>query len=243
MVMLLVGACVLLLNAYAVILILLRSRIYQVPLYRPMLLNVGLSLAPLFLIVAALVALLAGTPALAMAAETAPWLSTTIIWVYLGLVSVIWVLLFPNSAYLITELNFSHRRSDDPVPIWYDIIQTLALTLSGIANALISLVVAQFGLIVLVFANDTSGWPPVPSWWFAVGVLLLGSFGVYLGRYLRFNSWDVKHPLSLIGKLWAHLVQPSNGRQATAFVLTHAMLLLLLYIPVMLLSYAAVVHS
>ncbi len=46
MVMLLVGACVLLLNAYAVILILLRSRINQVPLYRPMLLNVGLSLAP-----------------------------------------------------------------------------------------------------------------------------------------------------------------------------------------------------
>lgn len=240
MVMVTVGLCVLVLNLYAVALILLRGKLYQVPVYRPMLLNVGLSLAPLVLIVVASAGLLFGMGALGAAAELTPLLATGIIWLYVGLNTVIWVLLFPNSAYLITELNFSHRRPDDPVPLWFDIVQTLALTLSGIANAVTSLMVAQFGFIVLTAPNFTGELAPGSSWIFAGIVILLGAFGVYLGRYLRFNSWDVKHPASLLRKLGQHLHEPANARQATAFVATHATLLLLIYAPVMLLAYGTI---
>jgi hypothetical protein len=125
------------------------------------------------------------------------------VWAYLIVATLLWLVFFPNSVYLITELNFSHRAETTPVPLWYDIVQTLALTLSGIAGP-------QPGRR----ADDgprshrsPDGRIPAASWGFAATVILLGAIGVYLGRYLRLNSWDIRHPGSMIRKLGAHLRQ------------------------------------
>lgn len=56
-------ACVILLNAYAALLILLRAKVYGVPLYRPMLVNIGLSLAPVALAFIGLIGFLVVAPA------------------------------------------------------------------------------------------------------------------------------------------------------------------------------------
>jgi uncharacterized membrane protein len=88
-------------------------------------------------------------------------------------------------------------------PLWYDIVQTLTLTISGIANAVLSLAILQTVLIVL-FIDPARPTVPASSWAFAVVVIVLGAVGVYLGRYLRFNSWDVRHPLGMLRKLGAH---------------------------------------
>src|SRR5699024_122803 len=106
---LLVAGGVALLNVYALLLVLLRAPVYRTRLYRPMMLNIGLSVAP------ALVLLLAGLGLLVAVALG----SRVILWSVLILFGIIWVLLLPNSAYLITELNFSHRKQDEGVPLWY----------------------------------------------------------------------------------------------------------------------------
>jgi uncharacterized membrane protein len=53
------------------------------------------------------------------------------------------------------------------------------------------------------------------SWAFVLGVAGLSGFGVYLGRFLRWNSWDVLlHPLQFsqqVGFLAAHpLANPAS---------------------------------
>lgn len=226
-------ACVVLLNVYAGLLIVLRATVYGVRLYRPMLVNIGLSFLPVLLAGGAIVGLLAITSFLT---QWPAGLATVFIWVYLAVGTLVWLLFFPNSVYLITELNFSHRDDDGPVPLWYDIVQTLALTLSGIANAVASLAVVQSALIALVIDPSRPG-VPASSWVFAGAVLVLGAVGVYLGRYLRLNSWDVRHPASLFRKLSAHLAQRGKALEAGAFVVSHAVLVALVYVPVYALAY------
>ena len=68
---------------------------------------------------------------------------------------------------------------------------------------------------------------------------MLGAVGVYLGRYLRFNSWDVRHPASMLRKLVAHLRQRGKALEAGGFVLTHALLIALLYVPLFSLAWTA----
>lgn len=234
--LLVAALCAVLLNVYAVGLILARSWVYGTRLYRPMLLNVVLSFVPVIGSVAAVLGALI-LPLLFALAPDAVHLNAAVLWAYLGIGTILWLLFFPNAVYLITELNFSHRRDDDPVPLWYDIVHTLTLTLSGIANAVLSLSVVQVAFIVVIVDPDAG--IPASSWVFATIVIVLGAVGVYLGRYLRFNSWDVRHPASMVRKLVAHLRSPAKAIEAAGFVLTHALLLALVYVPVFVLGYGA----
>lgn len=233
------AVAVVLLNLYAAILVLLRSRVYGVALYRPMLVNIGLSFLPVLLVIVFGGGLLAVVPVVGRVADVAAGAGSALVWAYLAVATVVWLLFFPNSVYLITELNFTHRAAHTPVPLWFDIVQTLALTLSGIANAILSLAVVQTLLILLIDAPDAG--IPMLTWILAAAIILLGAIGVYLGRYLRVNSWDVRHPASLARKLTGHLRQRGKALEAGGFVLTHALLIALLYVPLFALGWNALV--
>lgn len=228
-------AATLFLNAYAAVLVLLRARVWRVPVYRPMLLNIGLSFAPVLAAVVLPVGLL-GLAAVAESAGTAlpgP-LFLGVFYAFLAVAAAVWLLAFPNSAYLITELNLSHRRDDDPVPLWYDIVATLTLTVSGLANAVVGLGVIHMTALLLADSDQVPAW----SWAVVALALLLGAFGIYLGRYVRLNSWDVRHPGSLVRKVRAHLAENGAGA-AAGFVVTHALLLAAIYVPVFVLAWSA----
>ncbi|MBG0718249.1 DUF1361 domain-containing protein [Microbacterium sp. 2C] len=229
---------VVLLNLYAIVLVVLRSRVYGVPLYRPMLVNIALSALPVLLAIVFGLGLIVLTPVFGAITERVSGAGSVFVWVYLLVATAVWLLLFPNSVYLITELNFSHRAEVTPVPLWYDIVQTLALTLSGIANAILSLAVVQ--LVYIVMVDPPTGAIPTGSWVFAGIVIVLGAVGVYLGRYLRLNSWDVRHPASLEQKLRTHLRQRGKALEAFGFVLTHALLIALLYVPLFTLAWSTI---
>ncbi|MEK8227241.1 DUF1361 domain-containing protein [Oerskovia sp. M15] len=113
---------VILINVFAFALILLRAALYRTEVYRPMLLNIGLSVLPVFVLSAWIIG------DLALGAAGAPlWLVATIA----GVGLLIWLLLLPNAGYLVTELNFSHRKDGEGVPLWYDIVAVLTLAMSG----------------------------------------------------------------------------------------------------------------
>ncbi|WP_036328766.1 DUF1361 domain-containing protein [Microbacterium sp. B19] len=240
MTILLAAAAVLLLDVYAVVLVVLRAVVYRVRLYRPMLLNVGLSFAPVPLSLAAGIGFTLFVHYRSHPLESASVLEGVLAVMALAVPTCAWLLMFPNSVYLITELNFSHRVEGTPVPLWYDIVQTLALTLSGIANAILSLAALQVFVIV---GQQNGNQLTVESWVFAGVVILLGAVGVYLGRYLRFNSWDVRHPASMARKLWSHLRERGKPVEAVGFVMTHAILVALLYVPLFLLAWTSLVAA
>ena len=213
-------------NLYAAMLIVLRGALFRIAVYRPMLLNLGLSWVPLLLVIAFWVA----TVLLVSRIEGSGWGPALVIGFTVGSLAV-WTAFFPNASYLITELNFSHRRSDDPVPLWYDIIQTLTLTMAGIINAIISLAAVQLTFVVLAFPNSDGFTEPWGGWVFALVLLLLGTIGVYIGRFVRLNSWDLVNPARLLRILVGHVREPGNARNVIGFVVTYTVFLALLYVP------------
>ncbi len=118
-------------------------------------------------------------------------------WVWGGL----WLLFFPNAPYLLTDLL--HLGQIGHVPIWYDLIMLLTFALAGLFLGFASL----FWLHDLV----TKAWNRLAGWLFVVVVLGLSSFGVYIGRFLRWNSWDLLlNPTILLRDLANHLLVRSQ---------------------------------
>jgi uncharacterized membrane protein len=93
----------------------------------------------------------------------------------------VWLLFFPNAPYLMTDIIHLQPRSG--VPFWYDLILVLAFAWTGFFLGLVSLYLMQS--LVRKLAGGLA------SWAFALGALSLSGFGIYLGRFLRWNSWDV----------------------------------------------------
>jgi uncharacterized membrane protein len=97
-----------------------------------------------------------------------------------GTLLVVWLLFFPNAPYMLTD--FIHLSADGPVPVWYD-----ALMLSSFAWTALLLGFASLYLVQIVVRRAVgTAW----SWVGVACALVLASFGVYLGRFVRFNSWD-----------------------------------------------------
>lgn len=211
---------IVLLNAYAVLLILLRAPVYRTPLYRPMLWNIFLSILPV------LVLLIGGGIGLVLLLFARP-----VGFAVLAVTGIIWLLLLPNASYLITELNQSHRRPDDPVPLWYDIILVITLAMSGVMNTVVNVLLVHIIVGLSVYRTDSAEDLLRAGPLGAVGVvLLLLGFGMYLGRYPRFNSWDLRHPAAFVTKLTTHFRVPGNLLACAGFTLTYAVFLALIYL-------------
>lgn len=217
---------VILLNTFAFLTIKLRPRFFDVDLFKPMIKNFKLSLLPFGVIIVSTILFIIFT-----------YFGTSLAWMYtagqvvfvIGII--IWLLLLPNSGYLITELNLTHRDTDrKPVPIWYDIVSMTAFALSGIINTLANIVIIQFIGIVIVDPQQMSG-----KYHFALiitGFLInmLVSIGVYLGRTIRFNSWDILHITRFIKKLYNNFSKPGEWRNFFLFVTFHTALFMIIYV-------------
>jgi uncharacterized membrane protein len=100
-----------------------------------------------------------------------------------------WLLFFPNAPYLVTDLV--HWNSHAPIPKWFDLLMIMSFAWTGLLLGYLSLYLMQ----ELVRRWKGRAW----SWSFVVFVLAMSSFGIYLGRFRRLNSWDVvSHPMDLL---------------------------------------------
>jgi uncharacterized membrane protein len=111
-------------------------------------------------------------------------------WVLLGACVVVWFFFYPNAPYLITDLV--HLKTRPPVPRWFDLILMMSFAWNGLSLGYLSLYLMQE--IVRNWLGPGAGWS------FAFVMLALGSLGVFVGRFLRWNSWEILNPLGLAGK-------------------------------------------
>jgi uncharacterized membrane protein len=119
----------------------------------------------------------------------------------------LWLVFFPNAPYIVTD--FKYLRTWTGAPIWYDAVLLSAAAGCGLLLGFASLYLMQS---VVRRALGT-----VNAWLFALAVLVLSSFGVYLGRFQRWNSWDVfTRPRVLATDLWSGLVNPLEHPQPIA---------------------------
>jgi uncharacterized membrane protein len=113
----------------------------------------------------------------------------------------LWLLFFPNAPYLVTD--FKYLRTIHNAPLWYDLVLLSAAAVAGLALGFLSLFLIhsvaerRFGVV----------WAWVGVW----AMLLLSSVGVFLGRFQRFNSWDVfTDPKPILADLAKGLSDPLN---------------------------------
>jgi uncharacterized membrane protein len=136
-----------------------------------------------------------------------------------GVLGVGWLLLFPNSPYLVTDLI--HLRERPPAPLWFDALILVSAAVAGLLAGFVSLHLMQGAVARL--------WGAVAGWLTAVAVLGLSGFGVYLGRFVRYNSWDVlTRPRTLL--------YPASDRRAIAVTALFSSFLLVTYATVELLG-------
>lgn len=145
------------------------------------------------------------------------------LWWLLPVPGAIWLLFFPNAAYLLTD--YLHLRPHDGVPFWYDIVFISTFAWSGLFLAVFSLRTMQG--MVRSLAGAFIGWL------FVAGVIALNGLGIYLGRFLRWNSWDLLfHPQAIITDIVIPLVNPLQHIKTFAIIMLFATFLLVCYLTI-----------
>jgi uncharacterized membrane protein len=107
----------------------------------------------------------------------------------------LWLLFLPNAPYIVTD--FRHLEQSPRVPLWFDVVVIAAPAWTGMLLGLLSVYLVQ------VVVRNAVGHRA--SWAVALSALGLASFGIYLGRVLRWNSWDVLVDPTLLTQLLFHL--------------------------------------
>lgn len=93
----------------------------------------------------------------------------------------IWLAFLPNAPYLITD--FIHLEPRPPIPVWYDMVVLFSFACTGMALGVTSLYEMHLAL-----RRQFSG---KIAHLIIFGASGLAGFGVWLGRFLRWNSWDI----------------------------------------------------
>jgi uncharacterized membrane protein len=133
----------------------------------------------------------------------------------------LWLLFFPNALYIVTD--FRWLREAAGAPVWYDIVLVSAAAWCGLLLGFASLYLMQ------EVVRDVLG--SARAWGFALAALGLGAFGVYLGRFERWNSWDVfTRPGHMAQSVLPTLVEPQNHPRALAVLVLFTAFLAMSYL-------------
>lgn len=129
--------------------------------------------------------------------------------IYMLLLLGIWLAFLPNAPYILTDLI--HLKTRPGIPFWYDLVMLISFAINGLLLALYSLADVHEFL--------KSKLPNHVTQIFITICLFLTSYGIYLGRIERWNSWNLlTHPHLILNSFVAHFL---NGPQISiASVLT-----------------------
>ena len=100
----------------------------------------------------------------------------------------IWLLFLPNAPYILTDLF--HLKPRTGLPLWFDLILVLSFALTGM--------IVFFKSLKDMLKLLTNRMPQLYVTIITPFIFWLVAYGLYLGRYLRFNSWDIVHPFRLM---------------------------------------------
>jgi uncharacterized membrane protein len=115
------------------------------------------------------------------------------------LIGFLWLLFFPNALYIVTDLFNCTRRNF--VSLWFDLTMMVSFAITGLFLAFGSLKNLED------FLNRNIG--NTKSKIIIFVTLYLGSQGVYFGRFVRLNSWEViTQPIELLKKVMSVFSSP-----------------------------------
>jgi uncharacterized membrane protein len=115
--------------------------------------------------------------------------------------------------------------------IWFDVIMLFSFAANSVLIANLSLSIIHNYLL----KRMTEFW----SWVLIIGIMLMNAIGIYAGRFLRFNSWDIVfHPLNSASSIIDRYTDIVLHPIAYPFTILMTSLLLFQYLPIkLILSY------
>ena len=155
------------------------------------------------------------------------WLHNNI-WIIkskLKLIAIIsaWILFIPNSFYILTDLF--HLDEITSAPKWFDLLLLLSFAWNGLLFGITSLRKMET-LLQRVSGRSF-------SLFIVFAVMWLNAFGIYIGRFLRYNSWDViTQPFSLFRELLEIVIHPFRNKMEWGMIFCYAVFMTLLYITI-----------
>lgn len=138
-----------------------------------------------------------------------------------------WLVFVPNSFYIITDLF--HLSRFKAAPEWFDLLLLFSFAWNGIICGIISLRRVEI-VISLRGGEKYSGL-------LILGVMWLSALGIYIGRFLRYNSWDIiTDPFSLADDILHLIFHPFQNGYVWGMTFCYAMFMTLLYFTIKKLS-------
>lgn len=121
-------------------------------------------------------------------------------WLNIAL-TLLWISFLPNSFYIISDLIHLHQTGE--VSLLYDAVLFMSFILNGLIAGYISVYLVHRQLLrrmAYPFAHIIIG-----------GVFLLCGMAIYLGRYMRWNSWDLfLHPAAVLFDISTQFISPAS---------------------------------
>jgi uncharacterized membrane protein len=138
-----------------------------------------------------------------------------------GVLGAAWLLFFPNAPYIFTDLT--HLANRYYGHFWIDLVLFLLCALTGLILGFVSLYLMQ-AVVARMLGRAL-------SWLFVAATAAASGFGIYLGRFLRFNSWDVLYkPVALYHGIGSWAADPLAHPTTYAFPALFATFLFISYL-------------
>lgn len=135
-------------------------------------------------------------------------------------IAFLWLIFFPNAPYMLTDLQDLARRASG-APLWYDVIIIVWSSWTGMLLGVISLYLMQD--IIIRRAGRIAGWL------FVFVISAMSSFGIYIGRFVRLNSWDIlQDPAETTQEILGIIIDPSM--RLAAFTLLYTFFFLFIFL-------------
>ncbi len=119
-----------------------------------------------------------------------------------------WLLFLPNAPYIITDLL--HLKISASHLLWLDVLVVSSFALNGLL---------MFSFSLLDMETLLNQYLKRKTITFAIiAILFLSGFGVYLGRFLRYNSWEIiQNPSGLFTDIFNIILHPNQHLEAWLF--------------------------
>ena len=133
----------------------------------------------------------------------------------------IWLVFLPNAPYIITD--FVHLTTRPRIPLWYDIALLISCAGTGLLLGYTSIADVQ--------AAITRRFSTFVGWVLVIAAVLLSGFGIYVGRFLRWNSWDMlTSPHQLFLEIGDRVINPLSHPQTFGVTAVYGVGLFLGYV-------------
>jgi uncharacterized membrane protein len=126
-----------------------------------------------------------------------------------------WLFFMPNATYIVTDLV--HLKNIKPNLEWFTIGLIFFCALTGLLCSALSL-----HWMVDAYKQYLTNNTKLPA---LIIIFLLSGFGIYLGRYLRWNTWDIiSNPLGLVHDVADRIIYPLQHLRTWGVTIIYALL-------------------